>query len=29
MADAGAFGTAFNTSESENNGVFIKRLSDF
>jgi hypothetical protein len=29
MADAGAFGTAFNTSESENNDVFIKRLSDF
>ena len=29
MADAGAFGTAFNTSESENSDVFIKRLSDF
>jgi hypothetical protein len=29
MADAGAFGTAFNTSESENNDSFIKKLSDF
>ena len=29
MADAGAFGTAFNTSESESNDGFIKKLSDF
>jgi hypothetical protein len=29
MADAGAFGTAFNTSESENMDSFIKKLSDF
>ena len=29
MADAGAFGTAFNTSESENKEEFIKKLSDF
>jgi hypothetical protein len=29
MADAGAFGTAFNTSESEDTCNFIKRLSDF
>jgi hypothetical protein len=29
MADAGSFGTAFNTSESENNDSFIKKLSDF
>ena len=29
MADAGAFGTAFNTSESESSENFIKRLSDF
>lgn len=29
MSDAGAFGTAFNTSESENNDSFIKKLSDF
>lgn len=31
MSDAGAFGTAFdsNTSESETNEGFIRRLSDF
>jgi hypothetical protein len=29
MADAGSFGTGFNTSESESSDSIIKKLSDF
>jgi hypothetical protein len=29
MADAGSFGTGFNTSESESSDTIIKKLSDF